>query len=179
MNKYEKVFESERIYYTKITKELIDDYLNMINDKEVANKISHNPKSFTYEDELKWVEINLKENAIIFSMIEKATDDYIGNIEIMHINDKGIGEIGICITAKKQNQHYGTEAMKAIIKYGIEKIGLSGLELNVYKTNPRAICCYEKVGFLQDGIGKTQEDIHMIYKKQKQYKKRGDKNDKR
>ena len=51
MNKYEKVFESERIYYTKITKELIDDYLNMINDKEVANKISHNPKTFTYEDE--------------------------------------------------------------------------------------------------------------------------------
>ena len=104
-------------------------------------------------------------------MIEKSTDDYIGNIEIMHINDKGIGEIGICITAKKQNQHYGTEAMKAIIKYGIEKIGLSGLELNVYKTNPRAIRCYEKVGFVQDGIGKTQEDIHMIYKKTKQYKK--------
>ena len=44
MNKYEKIFESERIYYIKITKDLIDDYLNMINDIEVANKISHNPK---------------------------------------------------------------------------------------------------------------------------------------
>ena len=29
----------------------------------------------------------------------------------MHINDKRIGEVGICITASKQNQHYGTEAM--------------------------------------------------------------------
>lgn len=171
MSKYEKIFESERIYYTKITKDLIEDYLKMINDIEVANKISHNPKTFTYEDELKWVESNLRENTIIFSMIEKNTEEYIGNVEIMHINDRRIGEVGICITASKQNQHYGTEAMEAIIKYGIEKIGLSGLELNVYKTNPRAIRCYEKVGFAQDGIGKTKEDIHMIYKKTKQYKK--------
>lgn len=94
----------------------------MVNDKEVANKISHNPKTLTYEEELKWVETNLKGNAIVFSMIAKATDEYIGNIEIMHINnDIGIGEFGICITAKKQNQHYGTEAMVAIIKYGLEK----------------------------------------------------------
>lgn len=172
MNKYEKVFESERIYYIKITKDLIEDYLEMINDIEVANKISHNPKTFTYEDELKWVESNLKDNAIIFSMIEKNTEEYIGNVEIMHINDKRIGEVGICITASKQNQHYGTEAMEAIIKYGYEKIGLNGLELNVYKTNPRAICCYEKAGFVQDGIGKTQEDIHMIYKIKRQREKR-------
>ena len=122
MSKYEKKFESERIYYTKITKDLIEDYLKMINDIEVANKISHNPKTFTYEDELKWVESTLRENAIIFSMIEKNTEEYIGNVEIMHINDKGIGEIGICITASKQNQHYGTEAMEAIIKYGFEKM---------------------------------------------------------
>lgn len=43
MNKYEKNFESERIYYIKITKDLIEDYLEMINDIEIANKISHNP----------------------------------------------------------------------------------------------------------------------------------------
>lgn len=38
MSKYEKKFESERIYYTKITKDLIEDYLKMINDIEVAKK---------------------------------------------------------------------------------------------------------------------------------------------
>ena len=43
MDKYEKIFESERIYYIKITKDLIEDYLEMINDIEIANKISHNP----------------------------------------------------------------------------------------------------------------------------------------
>lgn len=98
-------------------------------------------------------------------MIEKKTDEFIGNIEIMHIDDNKIGEIGICITATKQNQHYGTEAMQAIMKYGYEEMGLKGIELNVYKTNSRAIHCYEKVGFVQAGTGKTEEDIHMIHKK--------------
>lgn len=137
----------------------------MVNDPEVSNKISHNPKTFTYEEELNWININLENNALIFSMIEKKTDEFIGNIEIMHIDDNKIGEIGICITATKQNQHYGTEAMQAIMKYGYEEIGLKGIELNVYKTNPRAIHCYEKVGFIQAGTGKTEEDIHMIHKK--------------
>ena len=165
MEKYKKVFESENIYYIKLNKTLIEEYLKMVNDPEVSNKISHNPKTFTYEEELNWININLENNALIFSMIEKKTDEFIGNIEIMHIDDNKIGEIGICITATKQNQHYGTEAMQAIMKYGYEEMGLKGIELNVYKTNPRAIHCYEKVGFVQDGTGKTEEDIHMIHKK--------------
>lgn len=164
MKTYQKIFESKNINYIKLNKDLIDDYLKMVNDPEVANKISHNPKKFTYEEELTWVNKNLEENALIFSMIEKKTNEFIGNVEIMHIDDNQVGEIGICITATKQNQHYGTEAMQTIIKYGYEKIGLKKVELNVYKANQKAIHCYEKVGFVQDGIGKTKDDIHMIYK---------------
>lgn len=165
MKDYEIIFESENIYYIRINEELIEDYLEMVNDPEVANKISHKIKKYTYQDELNWVNEKLQKNALIFSMIEKATDEYIGNVEIMHINDNNVGEIGISITAKKQDKHYGTEAMNAIIKYGYEEIGLSGIELNVYKTNPKAIHCYEKVGFIKEGEGKTPEDIHMIHKK--------------
>ena len=164
MNDYEIVFESENIYYVKVNEKLIDDYLEMINDPEIASKISHNVRTYTHEGELKWINEKLQSNALVFSMIDKKTGEYIGNIEIMHINENNVGEIGISITAKKQNQHYGTEAMKAIIKYGYEEIGLTGLELNVYKTNPRAIHCYEKVGFVKVGVGKTEEDIHMIHK---------------
>lgn len=122
MSKYEKVFESERIYYTKINKELIEDYLEMINDKEVASQISHKPKKFTYEKELKWVELNLKENALIFSMIEKNTDEHIGNIEIMHINnDIGIGEIGICITAKNKINIMEQKLWKQLLNMDLKK----------------------------------------------------------
>ena len=55
--------------------------------------------------------------------------------------------------------------MKSIINYALNIMNLENVDLNVYKTNPRAIHCYEKVGFIRDGVGKAEEDIHMIYKR--------------
>ncbi len=157
---YEIVFESENIYYVKLDEKLISDYLTMVNDPDVASKISHKIRTYTYEQELDWVNSKLAEEALCFSMIEKATGEYIGNIEIMEIKDN-IGELGISITASKQDKHYGTESIKAMLKYAYEELDLDGMELNVYDTNSKAIHCYERVGFIRDGIGKTEEDIHM------------------
>lgn len=164
MNKYDVVFESDNILYVKLSENLIDDYLEMVNNPDIAKMITKKVRIFTYEQELEWIKEKLDENACIFSMIEKTTDEYIGNIEIMNINNNS-GEIGICITASKQNKHYGTEAMKRIVEYGYSTLNLDFLELNVYSTNPRAIHCYEKVGFLNVGVGKTEDDIHMVLKK--------------
>lgn len=158
--RYEIVFESENIYYVKLDEKLVNDYLKMVNDPNVANKISHKTRTYTYEQELNWLKSKLEENALCFSMLEKSTGEYIGNIEIMKI-ENNIGELGISITASKQDKHYGTESIKALLKYSYEILNLDGMELNVYATNPKAIHCYEKVGFIKDGIGKTEEDIHM------------------
>lgn len=158
--RYEIVFESENIYYIKLDEKLVNDYLIMVNDPNVANKISHKTRTYTYEQELNWLKLKLEENALCFSMLEKTTGEYIGNIEIMEIKNN-IGELGISITASKQDKHYGTESIRALLKYAYEELNLDGMELNVYATNTRAIHCYEKVGFIKDGIGKTKDDIHM------------------
>lgn len=160
INGYEVVFESTNIYYVRLTKKLINDYLAMVNDPEIARLISRNIRTYTYEEELEWVESKLKEKALCYSMLEKATGEYIGNIEIMKI-ENSIGELGISITATKQNKHFGTEAIKALLDYAREELKLNGMELNVYTTNPRALHCYEKVGFVRDGVGRTMDDIHM------------------
>ena len=93
-------------------------------------------------------------------MIEKNTNEYIGNIEIMNIADN-IGEMGIAITSRQQNKHFGQEAIKAFVNYAFDVLNLKGLELNVYNNNLRGIRCYEKVGFKIVGQGKTPEDIQM------------------
>lgn len=162
MNKYNIIFESKNLLYINVNENLINDYLTMVNDPEVQKCISHNTKVYTYEQELSWVKEKLSENAPIFSMIEKETGEYVGNVEIMHVRD-GFGEIGIAITPLKQNKHYGTEAMTAITNYALNVMNLENVDLNVYKTNPRAIRCYEKAGFITDGIGKTEEDLHMTF----------------
>ena len=164
MNDYEIVFESDNIIYIKLSENLINEYLLMVNDIEVAKQISNKIKTYTYEQEKEWVTSKLEENAICYSMIEKKTGKYIGNIEIMNIKDN-IGEIGISITPKMQNKHYGTESMKKILEYGYNNITLNGFNLNVYKTNKKAIKCYLNVGFIIKGQGKTEKDIHMIHQK--------------
>ena len=161
---YEIIFESERISFVKLTEKLVQDYLDMVNDIDVQKYISRNRKKYKLNGELEWIKSKLEENAIIFSMIEKETNEYIGNVEIMEIKDN-VGEMGIAITPKKQDKHYGQEAIKRFIEYAFNTLNLDGLELNVYNFNPRGIRCYEKVGFIKDGQGKTEEDIHMSIKK--------------
>ncbi len=161
---YEIIFESERIYFVLLTETLASDYLAMVNDIEVQKFISHKRKIYTLEDEIEWVNEKIKDNAIIFSMIEKETNEFIGNIEIMEIKNN-IGEIGISIIPKKQNKRFGQEAIKRLIDYSFVNLNLDGLDLNVYNFNSRGIKCYEKIGFVKDGIGKTEEDIHMSFKK--------------
>ena len=63
------IFESNNIYFVKVSLDLIDDYLKMVNNHEVSKFISLKSRSFTYEDEIKWVENKLNNNNVVFSMI--------------------------------------------------------------------------------------------------------------
>ena len=164
MEDYELMFESDKIYYVKVTEKLLDDYLIMINDPEVQKFISKTLKVYTKEGELGWIKTKLEEEAPIFSMVDKETKKFIGNIEIMDIKD-GYGELGISLTRTMQDKHYGQEALRTIIDYAFNTLKLNELGLNVYDFNARAIHCYEKVGFIKDGVGKEPEDIHMTYRK--------------
>lgn len=165
-NIYEKkiIFESEKIIFIKLTSQLVNDYLNMVNDISVQKYISHKRKTYTLDNELEWIKSKLDENVIIFSIIEKNTNEFIGNIEIIKINNN-IGEIGFAITTKKQDNHFSQEAIKRFIDYAFNELNLNDLELNVYDFNTRGIKCYEKVGYIVDFQGKTNENIHMFLKR--------------
>lgn len=160
----ETVFETERINFIKVNEKYIQDYFDMVNDLEIQKFITHNVRTYTMEEEMNWVKAKLKEQALIFTMIEKVTGDFIGNIELKDVTDV-TAELGICIAAKKQDQHFGQEAIKGLIDYAFNTLGLTEMTLNVFDFNPRAQHCYEKVGFVKDGPGKQENDIHMTYKK--------------
>ncbi|MEU5524067.1 GNAT family protein [Streptomyces sp. NPDC047860] len=46
----------------------------------------------------------------------------------------------------------GTEAIRLIVEYGFERLGLRRIELAAYGTNTRALHVYEKVGFVVEGV---------------------------
>ena len=162
MDKYDIVFESVRIYFVKISYDLVNDYLEMVNDEDVQNCIRRDRVTFTYDGEFEWIKEKIENNDIAFSMIEKDTKEFIGNIEIMHAEDK-IGELAIAITPKKQNMHFGTESINRLIEYAFNDLKLEDMYLKVFETNKRAIKCYENCGFVKDG--KENDEIHMTYVK--------------
>ena len=153
------LFESDRIRFVEVSELLVKDYLTMVNDIEHVDRYIggwHEP--FTAEQEIAWVRRKLKEGAPVFSMIDKKDGRFIGNIEVMDIADMA-GELGIAVTAEKQDLGYGTEAVQAITDYGFDRLGLKRIFLRTDPKNARAIHVYEKCGFHE--TDRTEDHVFM------------------
>lgn len=154
-----QLFESDRIRYVEVTEELVQDYLKMVNDLEhVGRFIGRRTEPVSEEKERKWVREKLDEKAVLFSMIEKNGGAFIGNIELMDFTETE-AELGIAITAAKQDRGYGTEAIRAVTGYAFDELGLKRVFLKVYPDNSRAIRVYEKCGYRE--YDRTEEDVFM------------------
>ncbi|MBO4218732.1 MAG: GNAT family N-acetyltransferase [Erysipelotrichaceae bacterium] len=141
-----EIFESENISYVEVSEQLVSDYLIMVNDNENVNRYLSRQDTFTEEQERSWVRKKLEEKAPVFSLIEKKTGEFIGNVELMDA-DETSRELGIALTCHKQDQGYGSEAVRALVRYGFEEMGLKKIVLRADRRNARAIHVYEKCGF--------------------------------
>jgi hypothetical protein len=54
--------------------------------------------------------------------------------------------------ATRQDHGYGTEATGLVLDYAFDTVGLHRVELEVYDFNGRGQRCYEKAGFVQEGV---------------------------
>lgn len=154
-----QIFESERIAFVAVTEELTASYLNMVNDIErVGRFIGKRTEPITEEQERQWIRRKLADGDAIWSMVEKKTGAFIGNIELMDIRD-GVGELGIAITANMQEKGFGKEAIPAVIAYGVKQYGLYRIILKAYPFNTRAIHVYETCGFKE--YDRTDDNVFM------------------
>lgn len=141
------IFESENINYVRPSFDLVPEYLEMVNDIEnVARFIGDRREPLTEKDEIDYIKNKMDNSATMFSMIEKKTNKFIGNIEFFNrVFEEA--EWGIVITTKMQNKGYGREALMRSVEYGFNELGLNRIYLSVYADNPRAIHVYEQCGF--------------------------------
>jgi RimJ/RimL family protein N-acetyltransferase len=56
------------------------------------------------------------------------------------------------LAAAGQDRGLGTEALRLIVGYGFEQLGIHRISLEVYAFNPRARRVYEKAGFVAEGV---------------------------
>lgn len=154
-----QIFESEKISFAEVSESLVDDYLIMVNDHENVNRfLGQNKKIYTKKDEIEWVNRKLNDHETVYSMIEKKSGDFIGNIEFMDA-DECTKELGIAITAKMQDKGLGTEAISRMIEYGFDELGLKKIVLKTDPDNCRALHVYVKCGFKE--YDRNDDDVFM------------------
>ena len=67
-------------------------------------------------------------------------------------NNSNIYEIGITIGKAFWHRGYGSEAIRTLIRFLFLEKAAERVELNVAAINEKAINCYKKCGFIEEGI---------------------------
>lgn len=112
--------------------------------------------------------------------IETADGRLIGDIELEQINWRsGTAEMRICIGHKGYwGKGYGSDAVRTLLNLAFECLKLEMIYLRVYESNTRAISCYEKCGFVRQGVLKPghrfleQKNIILMTVSRERYRRR-------
>ena len=147
----------KRVNLRPIEKEDIPNLERWINDEEVRrNLTAFLPMNRADEEE--WIDSISKRKGMDITLIITVKDKPIGTIGFHKISltDRN-ASLGIGIGEKSYwGKGYGTEAITLILRYAFNTLNLRKICLSVFAFNERAIACYEKCGFKEEGRLKEQ-----------------------
>ncbi|WP_352418691.1 GNAT family protein [Proteiniborus sp.] len=150
------ILTGKRIILREYRKEDLTYIRKWVNNLEITQHLSH---IFLYPHTMNATESFL--NSMLdgssgmkgFIIANKETEEYIGQIDLIKIDwVNRVGTLGIVIgNTEKLGKGYGTEAIKLIQEFAFNKLNLHKLDLEVRAYNKRAIKCYKKCGFIEEG----------------------------
>jgi RimJ/RimL family protein N-acetyltransferase len=150
------VIYGERVRLRAIEREDVPRFVRWFNDPEVRQFLTmYRPLSRAEEE--RWVEsLASRREDVVLAIEVRAGDQWvhIGNVGLHRIDWKNrTATLGIVIGEREYwGKGYGTEAVRTMLRYAFEELGLNRVELETYSFNPRAIRCYEKAGFKREGV---------------------------
>ena len=152
MRYFEKI-PGERIYLSPMNIDDAELYTKWMNDREVSLWIGQHSNLISIPSERKWLENAMAGNGHTYAIIARNGDRLIGNISLANIRPvHRDAMLGICIgEAGFRSKGYGAEAIKLLLEYGFQTLGLHSIWLGVNAENARAIACYKKCGFKMCG----------------------------
>ena len=104
------------------------------------------------------------------AVVDRESGALVGDVALHTMDPESrSGFIGLLIGPEHRGRGYGTDATRAICRFGFDMMNLHRIELDVYAENARAIRCYEKVGYQMEGrlrdavfkFGKYQDILRM------------------
>ncbi len=151
------MLKGELIQLRKAIRSDMDEYLELLNDPEIARLIigAVIPVSPEYAGSLIDGFHGINYSQIFFTIETLDEGRVIGfclfkNLHPTHrfaeLEQFFIGEKKYC------NNGYGKDALKTLLKYCFTELNLNRIWLITYSYNKEAIQSYEKIGFLKEGV---------------------------
>ena len=169
--KYIKKLVGDRIYFSPISLDDTEEYLDMVNEINVSVGLGCIVYTgiVDFENEKEVLSSLKKGKNFAVRLLEN--NELLGNIGFNSIGEiHRTAEIGIMLgNPKYQRKGYGMEALNLLLDYGFSFLNLRNIYLKVFEYNEAAYNLYKKVGFKEVGrlrkaveiMGKTYDEIIM------------------
>ena len=148
--------ETERLLLRRFTYEDTESMMrNWVSDDEVQDM--YGEPSYKTPEAVKglldkYIGGYKSDNYFRWAVIEKESGECIGQIAYFLVDTNNhFGEIEYCIGTAFQKKGYATEATKAVIAYGFEKINFHKVQICVRPSNLPSKRVIEKCGFTYEG----------------------------
>lgn len=147
------MIDGEKTRLRAIEREDIPHFVEWLNDPEVAYYLGRLPL-LSRADEEHWFEETVRDERHRILAIDTLEGVHIGSIGLHNLDWRNSSaELGIMIGDKNYwSKGYGRDAIRSLLRFGFGELNLHRIFLRVYDFNPRAIRCYENVGFKHEGV---------------------------
>ena len=157
---YFEKLPGQRIYLSPIDPADAELYAKWMNDIGVTRWLGTAGSVTSMPAEYAWLENNTRDpHNYQFAIVLRDEQRLIGGIGLMDLHQI-FRTATLCLYIGEEadrSKGYGAEAIRLLLDFGFDWLGLHNIDLTVYSDNHRAIACYEKVGFRE--YGRRRESI--------------------
>ena len=149
----ECILEGERVRLRPMQESDLPHFVEWLADHEVTRWLAALGDPPTLEDEFAWYEAKRSDPDTVTWSIDTLDGGLIGNVELRVAPHARRAEMGIAIQDRTQwSQGFGTDVVRLVLRYAFTEADLNRVELTTDEQNARAIRCYEKCGFVREGL---------------------------
>ena len=120
--------------------------LEWMHDPDVVYHLSANFAEKTLEDCQRFIAWAAQARGDLHLAVADDADTYMGTVSLKHIQD-GSAEFAITVRACAMGKGYAGYGMDAILKKGLQELGLGAIYWCVSQRNNRAVRFYDKNGY--------------------------------
>ena len=161
-----RFIDGETIYLRPLEMADVDGgYLSWVNNAELGRFMSSMVFPSSRRRLEKYVAAQLDDPSIVFfAVCDKQTDEHVGNIKLGPINwPSRKAEYGRLFGPAARGKGFGSEAVRLVLRYAFEVLGLNKVTAGCISTNKGAIRSNEKGGLKVEAVLRQEEYVDGRY----------------